>query len=146
MEKAAAENMQNAERTEWTPIGQTSNTRYYHVDEDIMIVVPDQGLKDNGPSALVNAEFQKNYQEKLGRICASIVFISSLLSQDSEARRVYSEKMNFFAAALIVTNPISRAIGSFFLGLSKPKFPTKLFDNYENAVAWIRENRPEKQQ
>jgi hypothetical protein len=43
----------------------------------------------------------------------------------------------FFAAALVVANPLARAIGSFFLGLTRPGVPTKLFDSIDAALAWV---------
>jgi hypothetical protein len=46
-----------------------------------------------------------------------------------------------FATALIVPSTLSRAIGSFFLGLSRPPGPTKLFESYEAALPWLGEQR-----
>jgi len=48
----------------------------------------------------------------------------------------------FYGAALIVTNPLARAIGSFFLGLTRPAVPTKLFESVEEAAAWAATQRP----
>ena len=42
------------------------------------------------------------------------------------------------AAALIVSSPVGRAIGNFFLGLNKPIMPTKLFNDHVTALAWLR--------
>lgn len=128
----------------WESAGQTKNTKYYRLKEDILLVVPDPKTKDDGDSALENADLQIEFAKKLNKPCATIVIVSNLMSQDSDARRVYAEKMNpehFFAAALIVTNPLSRAIGSFFLGLTKPKFPTELFPDIETASKWIDSKR-----
>jgi hypothetical protein len=33
---------------------------------------------------------------------------------------------------------LSRALGNFFLGLNKPSMPTRLFDDQEQALAWLR--------
>lgn len=127
-------------KTEWQKVGETSNTKYYQVKDNILLVVPNQNEKDDKKSAEENAEFQIRFAQKNNEPCATIVIVSNLMSQDSDARRVYAEKMNtenFFAAALIVTNPLSRAIGSFFLGLTKPKFPTQLFPDVDSAIVWI---------
>jgi hypothetical protein len=48
----------------------------------------------------------------------------------------------FFAVALIVTNPLARAIGSFFLGLTRPPVPTKLFESVDAATSWCAALRP----
>jgi hypothetical protein len=70
--------------------------------------------------------------------------MANMLSQDAEARRAYAEvDINlFFGAALVVENSLSRALGSFFVGLARPAVPTKLFDSIENAVEWLKTMRP----
>ncbi|MCU0431521.1 MAG: hypothetical protein MUF42_16285, partial [Cytophagaceae bacterium] len=45
------------------------------------------------------------------------------------------------ACALIVKSKFSIIVGSFFLGLNKTKFPTKLFNNEEQAIGWLLENQ-----
>ncbi len=64
------------------------------------------------------------------------------MSQDAAARRVYAEEMDprlVHGTALVVSNPLSRAIGSFFLGLTKPRIPVALFPSVEAAVPWLEE-------
>jgi hypothetical protein len=130
---------------QWKPLGRTYNTHYYLLADDVLIVLPDQGLRDDGASARVNIDFQSAYARMLGRRCCVVVVIDSLTSQDSEARRIYAAGMQpslFYAAALIVTNPLARAIGSFFLGLTRPAVPTKLFESVEDAANWVVTQRP----
>jgi hypothetical protein len=130
----------------WTAVGRTANTRYFHAPPDILFVVPDEGLQDDGPSAVMNADFQTRFAHDLGRPVAVVVRMTSLLSQDAAARRAYAERMDprdFFAAALVAANPISRAIASFFLGLTRPRFPTRVHDSYDSAVAWVATVRQE---
>jgi len=133
---------------QWKLLGRTYNTHYYLLSDDVLIVLPDKGLKDDGASARVNIDYQTGYSRLLGRRCSVIVVIDSLTSQDSEARRIYAAGMQpslFYAAALIVTNPLARAIGSFFLGLTRPAVPTKLFNSVEEATAWVATQRPTSQ-
>lgn len=130
---------------QWKPLGRTYNTHYYLLSDDVLIVLPDRGLRDDGASARVNIDYQTAYARLLGRRCSVVVVIDSLASQDSEARRIYAAGMQpslFYAAALIVTNPLARAIGSFFLGLTRPAVPTKLFDSVEEAATWVATLRP----
>jgi len=42
------------------------------------------------------------------------------------------------ATALVITSPIGRAIGNFFMGLNKPDTPTKLFTDQATATDWLR--------
>lgn len=43
---------------------------------------------------------------------------------------------------LVVENALSRALGSFFSELTRPRVPTKLADSSESAVEWVRTMRP----
>ena len=131
---------------DWTPIGETFNTRYYLGAHDIAIVMPQLGLKDDAASARVNIDFQTAWAKSTRDRCAVVVCLFHLLSQDSGARRVYAEGMDprfFYAAALVVSNPISRAIGSFFIGLTKPGVPTAIVGTIEEGIAWCARQRPQ---
>jgi len=46
----------------------------------------------------------------------------------------------FSKCALIVTSPISKLIGNFFLGLNKPLKPTRLFTSKEEGLKWLKED------
>jgi len=41
--------------------------------------------------------------------------------------------------AQVIENPVTRTIGSFFLGLSKMPIPIKLFPTVDKAVEWLKE-------
>jgi len=100
---------------------------------------------DNPQSARVAVDFQIAYARKLGKKCSTLVIMSDVLSQDAETRRTYGEMSGtglFYATALIVDNPLSRALGSFLIGLSKPQVPLKLFDTIEKGIAWLQTIRP----
>lgn len=127
-------------------IGRTVNTDYFLVTDDVMVVMPRRGTQDDGQSARANVCFQLDYARALGRKIGVVVVLTNLLSQDAAARKVYAEEMDpelVFGAALVVSNPLSRAIGSFFLGFTKPKFPTRLFETVDAAVAWLEGCRSE---
>ncbi len=129
----------------WTPLGRTYNTHYYLLSDDVLIVLPQPGLLDDGASAKVNVEYQVAYARLLGRRCCVVIALDALTSQDSEARRIYAHGFQpalFFAVALIVTTPLSRAIGSFFLGLTRLPVPTRLFESVEEASTWAASQRP----
>jgi hypothetical protein len=130
---------------QWRPLGRTFNTHYFLLADDVLIVLPDKGLRDDGASARVNVDYQTSYARLVNKRCCVIVVLDSLTSQDSEARRIYAAGMQpslFYAAALIVSNPLARAIGSFFLGLTRPAVPTRLFESVEDAAAWVVTQRP----
>jgi len=124
---------------DWKSVGRTSNTSYYMADDDVLIVLPDAGLKDNAASARENTAFQIDVAKRLGHPLGLVVYLTSLLGQDAEARKVYAalDKKMFSGSALVVSNPLARAIGSFFLGLSRPAFPATLVGTIEEGIAWI---------
>ncbi len=44
----------------------------------------------------------------------------------------------FSKCALIISSPISRIIGNFFLRANRPLKPTRLFTNKEEALNWLK--------
>lgn len=127
-------------------IGETTNTEVYiaESDPDILIIVPREGTKDNRTDACENVAYYHRYARSLGRPCGSLVMMSNMLSQDAEARREYNtlDPALIYGGALVVSNALSRALGSFFIGLNRPRVPTKLFDTMENGLQWLRTMRP----
>ncbi len=60
-----------------------------------------------------------------------------------EARKFFAESPENHAVsskvALMVESPATRIIGNVFLKVSKPRIPTKLFQDRAAALAWLRE-------
>jgi hypothetical protein len=70
-----------------------------------------------------------------------LVDMRGLVNMSREARQYYSgpEPLTVHVAlALVVGSPLNRAIGNFFMGLSPPPMPTRLFDTIEDAQGWLR--------
>lgn len=77
---------------------------------------------------------------KLNKRALSVVNMSPVKSVSKEARNFYaSEEFAdcYEAVALITRTTISRVIGNFFLGINKPIFPVKLFNEEEDAIKWL---------
>lgn len=132
--------------SQYKEVGKTTNTVVYtpESDPDILIIVPREGTIDNVKDAQENVAFFHSYARSLGKPCGSVVILANILAQDAEARRAYQEWDTnfFFAGGLVVENALSRALGSFFLGLSHPNVPTQLFETLESAVEWLKTMRP----
>jgi len=125
---------------ELTKVGDTFNTQYFMFEPDILVVNPTPGYKDNVDAARSNIEWQQTFARKLGRKCGLVVVLNNLLSQDAESRKVYSDGLLpdlFYGSALVVGNSLSRAIGSFFIGLSRPVIPLTLVKSIEEGIAWL---------
>ena len=60
---------------------------------------------------------------------------------EQEARNYVAKegKPYIQAMALIVKSPYTRMLGNFFIGFSKPNYPSKIFNNEEKAIQWLKE-------
>jgi hypothetical protein len=68
--------------------------------------------------------------------------ISRVLSTSREARSTYAGPRAdevLSALALLVDSPISMVIGNFYLRLSRPPFPCRVFSDKEKALDWLRD-------
>ncbi len=70
-----------------------------------------------------------------------LVDLREIKSISKEARDHFSmrgRKPNVTAIAMLVSSPLSRIIGNFFLGLNRPTVPTRLFTSEKEGVSWIK--------
>jgi len=132
--------------SEFEIVGKTDTTDFSIADADILIGTPKPGTVDNPEAAKVNVEFEGNDARKLGKRICVVILVDNLLAQDAETRRIYTEGLgeeDLYGVALVSGKSLGRAIASFFMGLSKPKVPTKIFDSVESAIEWAQSIRPE---
>lgn len=132
--------MANAINTDdWTHVGESSNTQYYAVDDNLLAAVPHDGSVDTEETARENVAFQNDHFRKAGHGGVVIVFFDRMVSQDTKARRIYQshpEPGVMLGTALVGGTLLSRAMGSFFLGLAKTEIPVKMFKDLDGARAW----------
>lgn len=75
-----------------------------------------------------------------GRQSPLLVDVREVGPQDRAARNEFVRRGDLVSAvALMVGNPLSRMMGNFFLAVSKPMAPTRLFDDEATALTWLRE-------
>lgn len=41
------------------------------------------------------------------------------------------------AFAILIESPVSQTIGNFFIGVTKPPYPTRLFTEEDKAIEWL---------
>lgn len=59
--------------------------------------------------------------------------------QSREARMEFVRRQEVVSAvALVVGNPLSRMMANFFINVSKPEVPIRLFEDDESALTWLR--------
>jgi hypothetical protein len=126
----------------WKACGETSNTRYFEIAEDVLGGLPFPGSRDTGETARENQAFQNGHWRTRGHPGVVVIFFDNLVSQDKDARRVYQQDPDpvlMLGTALVGGSMLARAIASFFLGLTKPRIPVKMFGNLDDALVWARE-------
>jgi hypothetical protein len=75
-----------------------------------------------------------------GRPAPLLVYTTDAGPQDRAARMEFIRRHEVVSAvALIVGNPLSRMMATFFINVSRPKAPTRLFEDEAVALAWLKE-------
>ncbi len=122
---------------------------YFTKDGDILVVMPPPNYKDSVDRARIIMDFiepyaHAQYARVPPRKCGVIIVMNNILSQDAASRRVYNERTDpavFNGIAMVVNNPLARAIASFFIGLSRLSVPLRIVDSVDDAIAWFESMR-----
>ena len=70
-----------------------------------------------------------------------LVDTRTMKSLAREARKYYAgdeAAQVASAVAIIVGTPVSRVLGNFYLGLSNPHLPSRLFSSDDEALEWLK--------
>jgi hypothetical protein len=73
-----------------------------------------------------------------GRALPALVDVRPIRSVSRQARVVFGEFQRS-AAATIVDSPLSRTVANFYVALSRPEYPIRLFDDEAAALVWLRD-------
>lgn len=93
-------------------------------------------------SAQITAAISEETLAVLASIAGSqrlpaIVDIRAAAFAEREAREVFAREVPFeVATALVVDSKVSQALGNFYLKLSQPSRPTKVFTSVADARMW----------
>jgi hypothetical protein len=134
--------MKGIDTTRWTKFGTSDNADFYEVEPGVLAVVPFEGTEDNAETARQSVTTQLEYLRARGKRAGVVVFMDPVLEQHAGARSVYRDLPDpafQVCFALVGSSAFGRAVGSVFLGLSRPRVPTRMFGSFEEAAAWIRE-------
>jgi hypothetical protein len=74
-----------------------------------------------------------------------IVDISNVKTVSKGSRDIYSSSETaeiLSAAALIVSNPVSRIMGNFYMGINKTIMPVRMFPTTRDAKNWLKDFLP----
>jgi hypothetical protein len=115
---------------------------YYELYDDLLIGT----FKKNPRLNLEMAkEIVKVRQEFTGpRPVVGLIFNQGVVSLDKKARDYLASAegvRGFKAAAFILDSPFSSFLVNFFVTVTKPKIPVKMFSKKEAALKWLEQFR-----
>jgi len=125
----------------WQLFGETANAKFYEIEPHVLAVVPTEGSTDDEATARASVTTQLEYLRTNGRAAGIIIFMDPIAEQTAGARNVYKDEPDLAfqkCFALVGGTFFGRAVGSIFLGLSKPRVPTLMFATYDEALKWCR--------
>jgi hypothetical protein len=120
-------------------LGGTSAGAYYLAEPGVLIAEPKPGYRQTLEGARASLEEQERIARQLGEPLVVLVLLEPVRDQDRKARRVWAEEANpsyMRGLSLVGATPLARAIGSFFLGLARPKIPVAMHERFEEGIAW----------
>mgnify|MGYP002336191693 CR=1 FL=1 len=92
-------------------------------------------LEDARESTRIGGELTENIPRPL--LCD----LTNVVKMSQECRQHFAGAEHakvFTKCVLIITSPMSRIIGNFFLGANRPLRPTRLFTSREEGLDWLR--------
>jgi hypothetical protein len=111
----------------------------YFIEDGILHFICNQGFELDIDSARKIAKDLISFQNgKKHPICVNI---TGLADTDKAGRDFMATECAKFSTgiAFIAESELSRIMGNFFLQVSKPTVPTKLFTDKENALVYLRD-------
>jgi hypothetical protein len=80
------------------------------------------------------------------QLCANLIDIRDMLFIDSKTRAYAAAQYrpHVAATAIVVESRMSSYFANLYLKFSRPKTPTRLFTNLEEAESWLREKISER--
>lgn len=123
------------------------DTPYVHFElqDDLLICTYKKGLRLNLDMAkeIVKARLEFiNYEPKL-----VLIYNQGVVSMDKNARDYLSSDEGIsgaIAGAIVLDTPFGSFLGNFYLAVTKPKIPLRIFSKKEAALKWLDKFRTKK--
>lgn len=116
-----------------------SDTAYFWRDDDgVVIIMNKQILVHTVEQARENVRFTKDIGG--GKPSALLIDVTQIRSMTREAREVYKQEGSTertMAVALVTSSTTGRILANFFMSFNKPAAPTRVFNDYDSAHAWL---------
>jgi hypothetical protein len=115
---------------------------YYELHDDLLM-----GTYKKNPRLNLEMvkEIVKVRQEFTGpEPVVGLIYNQGVVSMDKQARDYLASEdgvRGFKAAAIILDSPFSSFLVNFFVSVTKPKIPVKMFSKKEAALKWLQQFR-----
>jgi len=115
----------------------TSTADIWVGDDGILRVISHQGAVHGLQEARENMSAIPVDQKRPRPLLVDMRHIGGIKREARELYRSPKANSNSTAMALLVDSALSRAIGNFFIGLSRMHIPTRVFNDPERALRWL---------
>src|SRR5262245_45668980 len=122
---------------DWARVGGTAAGAYFQVEPGVLVAVPQPRFVQTVDSARRSLVELYRIADEQRRGQGVIVIVDNVASQDAAARRVWAREVDgrrYCGLALVCASLLARAIGSFYVGLSRPAIPTRMFATFDEAL------------
>ncbi len=113
---------------------------YWDNENDIVYGVLFADIKTQ-ELAKENIDAQERIRDNLNKKKTRVLIDMTAVSEiTKEARDYFANERTASiqrATSLLISSPVSRIIGNFFMGLNKPISPTRLFTEPQKAIKWL---------
>lgn len=123
-------------------VGGTAAGGYYLLAPGVILARPVPGYRQSIEGARTSLEEARRISLQFGSAIVVLVWLEPVRDQDRGSRQVWSAEADpkyLAGLGLVGTSALATAIGSFFLGLTRPRIPTRLFRTLPEATVWAKD-------
>ncbi len=115
-----------------------SNGRVHRHDDGIIDVIwdDDVSVEEGDIQEVLDAELTLMDDRAVVLVDARRVRSMTRAAQRMTTDHPVAEQTD--AVAILTDGPVSRMLGNFFLAIMRPRYPTRLFGDEDEARAWLR--------
>lgn len=127
--------------TRYEKVGGTDAGGYHLAEPGILLAIPRPGYRQTVEGARASLAEQVRVSKELGMPLVVLVLVEPVRDQDRGSRAVWTDETDpqyLLGLGLIGVTPLARAIGSFFMGLARPRVPTTMLADLDDGLRWAR--------
>jgi len=115
---------------------------HYQLNDDLLTATYKKGLKISLDMAkdIVKSRLELTNHRPL----LVLVYNQGVVSMEKKARDYLSSNegvSEIIAAAIVLDSPFGSFLGNFFISVTKPKIPARIFSKREDALKWLQKFR-----